>query len=339
MALIKCSECGKEFSEYAKACPNCGCPADITLRKIRDTKPVIPEERPDFPYTEKPLKESQESSKKIRWLLVGCIIALILSAILGIAYFSGAFKEKQAVTYIGSRTVDYDAANAQHRVFWDFQDQNNQSMTADADIHIVITNKKGEVVYDKVTSVDESYYTTWTNKFKDEAYLAGCIYIPDSELKKGSSTEGTLTISAYVAANDISFDEHTINVMNLPVKDFRFSLKDPLPQSINYYDFRGSVKTTVSLTDVSWDWVYYDYNDSVTLTLHLRTTMDYNRDGAGTADYSYVSYSIYDSSGMIVDAGDHIIEKSKVGDTIVTDQIVFDLSLDDSYTIEFADKH
>ena len=26
MALIKCSECGKEFSDKASACPNCGCP-------------------------------------------------------------------------------------------------------------------------------------------------------------------------------------------------------------------------------------------------------------------------------------------------------------------------
>ena len=26
MALIRCSECGKEFSDKAAACPNCGCP-------------------------------------------------------------------------------------------------------------------------------------------------------------------------------------------------------------------------------------------------------------------------------------------------------------------------
>lgn len=26
MALIKCSECGKEYSNLAQACPNCGCP-------------------------------------------------------------------------------------------------------------------------------------------------------------------------------------------------------------------------------------------------------------------------------------------------------------------------
>ena len=26
MALIKCEECGKEFSDKADICPNCGCP-------------------------------------------------------------------------------------------------------------------------------------------------------------------------------------------------------------------------------------------------------------------------------------------------------------------------
>lgn len=28
MSLIKCRECGKEFSELAKSCPECGCPLD-----------------------------------------------------------------------------------------------------------------------------------------------------------------------------------------------------------------------------------------------------------------------------------------------------------------------
>ena len=28
MALIVCSECGKEFSERAAVCPHCGCPND-----------------------------------------------------------------------------------------------------------------------------------------------------------------------------------------------------------------------------------------------------------------------------------------------------------------------
>lgn len=36
MALIKCSECGKEFSDKASACPNCACPIEqsIETRKV-----------------------------------------------------------------------------------------------------------------------------------------------------------------------------------------------------------------------------------------------------------------------------------------------------------------
>ncbi len=34
MAIIKCKECGKELSSYAKACPHCGCPQGKQLEKI-----------------------------------------------------------------------------------------------------------------------------------------------------------------------------------------------------------------------------------------------------------------------------------------------------------------
>ncbi len=35
MALIKCPECGKEISEYAKSCPNCGFPVICTNFKFK----------------------------------------------------------------------------------------------------------------------------------------------------------------------------------------------------------------------------------------------------------------------------------------------------------------
>ena len=35
MALIKCPECGKEFSEKAAACPNCGCPTCEVLKAAK----------------------------------------------------------------------------------------------------------------------------------------------------------------------------------------------------------------------------------------------------------------------------------------------------------------
>lgn len=47
MALIKCSECGKEISDKANSCPNCGCPVSILLNE-EDTKSEISKTSP-FP--------------------------------------------------------------------------------------------------------------------------------------------------------------------------------------------------------------------------------------------------------------------------------------------------
>lgn len=33
MALIKCIECGNDVSEYAEACPKCGCPMSVIKNK------------------------------------------------------------------------------------------------------------------------------------------------------------------------------------------------------------------------------------------------------------------------------------------------------------------
>ncbi|WP_249303408.1 zinc-ribbon domain-containing protein [Qiania dongpingensis] len=38
MALIKCPECGKEVSDKAAACPNCGFPLDLYAEAKRDNK-------------------------------------------------------------------------------------------------------------------------------------------------------------------------------------------------------------------------------------------------------------------------------------------------------------
>lgn len=38
MALIKCNECGKEISDKANTCPNCGCPIEKGKKKVRIIK-------------------------------------------------------------------------------------------------------------------------------------------------------------------------------------------------------------------------------------------------------------------------------------------------------------
>lgn len=45
MALIRCPECGKEFSDKAQACPNCGCPKNEINK---EPKELSPEDQPDL---------------------------------------------------------------------------------------------------------------------------------------------------------------------------------------------------------------------------------------------------------------------------------------------------
>ena len=45
MALIKCTECGKEFSDKAGACPSCACPVDKMDKSLEvEVKPEIKKE-------------------------------------------------------------------------------------------------------------------------------------------------------------------------------------------------------------------------------------------------------------------------------------------------------
>lgn len=71
MALINCSECGKEVSDKAAACPTCGAP--IVKSSMKDTVP------------KSPTKVKREGAK---WESVGTLLV-----ILGIiAPFTGNFQ-------------------------------------------------------------------------------------------------------------------------------------------------------------------------------------------------------------------------------------------------------
>lgn len=40
MALINCTECGREVSDKATSCPHCGCPVSIVSVPVTPSKPV-----------------------------------------------------------------------------------------------------------------------------------------------------------------------------------------------------------------------------------------------------------------------------------------------------------
>lgn len=77
MALIKCSECGKEISDKAVACPNCGCPiSEMNATPIDSSRPV---ENPVGNISQKP---ALKKSKLLPFIIAGGVIVIALIAIL-----------------------------------------------------------------------------------------------------------------------------------------------------------------------------------------------------------------------------------------------------------------
>ena len=77
MALINCPECGKEISEKAGSCPNCGCPLKNTIEKV-----VVESKKTDGVHYARPTGSlpKQEKPKKKRiglWIVIGIIVLFV----------------------------------------------------------------------------------------------------------------------------------------------------------------------------------------------------------------------------------------------------------------------
>ena len=70
MALILCSECGREFSDKAEACPNCGCPTDIIIQENKKYEVIKMQEEKaaeKAAQEEKDKEEIRRSERKLEY--------------------------------------------------------------------------------------------------------------------------------------------------------------------------------------------------------------------------------------------------------------------------------
>lgn len=98
MALIKCSECGKQFSDKAKACPECGCPTeeikndiilnnrqsevDDNLENKEKEEDVIKEVSNDENLQKKDKKVKKEKNKSTKMEKIAILFAIPVPIIL-----------------------------------------------------------------------------------------------------------------------------------------------------------------------------------------------------------------------------------------------------------------
>lgn len=89
MSLIKCFECGKEFSDKADSCPNCGCPTSITINEIYKSTNTINICGVDYDFS----TIMQEISKGTSWSNINKMISSLINEPIGqTSYICDALK-------------------------------------------------------------------------------------------------------------------------------------------------------------------------------------------------------------------------------------------------------
>ena len=231
------------------------------------------------------------------------------------------------VSTIGDRQVNYNDAEQKFEVLWVFRDQNKNAMKVEADIKIVIENKNGEEVYNKVTHVTKKDYTEWSFSGRDEQLLMGCVYIPIEDITPGSEDEGVLTLSA--EGEGFSFDESSYNVYDLPLRQAQVKLPD-VPLRVSDLHYNGEIDTTIEITEIITEFKDDD------LILKFKCTMVYNSDGANEAQTGRFGYRLVDEDGVIEDSGTIYTDSLRVGDTAYAEKKFygFDVDFSKDYTLE-----
>lgn len=88
MALIKCSECGKEISDKASACPHCGCP----MGEIKVTEGERPAQEAPSVQVEAHPPTVEPPHKKSSIMIFVAFLVLLTAAALAIASFDDRTK-------------------------------------------------------------------------------------------------------------------------------------------------------------------------------------------------------------------------------------------------------
>lgn len=227
-------------------------------------------------------------------------------------------------------SFQYNEGTKDYSLFFGLCDQNDKYLAADAEVSIRIEDEDGEIVYEDTKSITKNDFGSYTNQIAGERYLAN-VRIDEVDISAGTSSSGTV----YFTVTDnktFTFDECNCSASYcLPVKDIQLSI-DSLPVELQQKDYRGSIESKVSVTDVKYSVDNSLSSSSMTITLLGEKTY-----GEKTGlNYDVISYKLYDSEGYLVDSGNVYLGMSlSAGDKFRDDSLViYNLTPGETYTLQ-----
>lgn len=102
MALVKCPECGRQVSDKATACPNCGCPIESNIKKEQSVFHLGRKIKEDDPAWLLDFKKTGKG-RKIAFLIIAGILAIVGAVCLPV----GLSKNSTGVIVLGSMCLSF----------------------------------------------------------------------------------------------------------------------------------------------------------------------------------------------------------------------------------------
>lgn len=126
------------------------------------------------------------------------------------------FLFKQEIEWISKSQFFYYEEEETFVLLFELADKNEVPMSSSGTVDIRIVNDNGVLVYEKSKSFTDENFENWIQGETEEHYL-GSISIAPSEIADGTTSYGTVYFEVY--GDDYYFDESTLTVSGLPMKE------------------------------------------------------------------------------------------------------------------------
>lgn len=357
MAMIKCTECGKEFSDKASSCPHCGCPIEDVKAAMAERELVKKTKKAEKEKKSKQKKEipQEQKKKEIIIRITAMVVAVVVCSL---------------VWYVGIKVPRDKAFKEYSKVVVNYQDcveQYNESVSSYNEIanKIIATNEEYTVAIDGAQKTidsgnipyNEKTMTTLSETLKDARnqmvdtptlYKTAKKYTVDESLSKSSEKKINGVVDKLNGKIDsMNKDKKTMDsvVKELNVPDYSSTLNTIKEQK---EDLEESYAVQKQIMNPTQDWVLSKLNNVNDISNIACATEDNDPNGNLGKDGGYTAQIYFSSSllGTQTLAGDKLIDEgTDAGGSIEVYQNVEDAKRRNEYlstfdgTVVSAGKH
>lgn len=349
MAMIKCSECGKEISDKASSCPHCGCPME-EIMKANGEKEAEKAEFKEVPKEEK-VKEDKEPmspEKKSKITIISIIVVVVIVVLVTLFYIFGVKKprEEALVGYTNimeKYNADIDKYN---QIVIEYNEKANNIISENEAFATTIDDAQkvidcGDIPYEseKMTILSNTLKNARNAKVETPEIYEKKSYVElDETVSKSSASvinEATTTLSNEMLNIEDEMSKVTQVNNDIVVPDYSKTIAE-IADEVELLEQSYAIQKQI--TNPEQDWVIERLNNVENIANIAYATEDNDPNGKLGKDGGYTAQIYFSSTllGTETIAGDNLIDEGTIaGGSIEVYRTVDDAESRNSYLSGF----